>query len=52
MIGTEIKDPNGDIIFTFEPFDFKLGATITAITLLIYIAMFTRRYKLNKYLEK
>ena len=52
MVGTEIKDSNGDIIFTFEPFDFKFGATITAITVLIYIAMFSRRYKLNAYIEK
>ena len=52
MIGTEIKDPNGDITFTFEPSDFKVGAIITTITVLIYIAMFMRRRELNKYFEK
>lgn len=52
MVGTEIKDSNGDIIFTFEPFDFKFGATITAITLLIYIAMFTRKHRFNEYFKK
>jgi len=52
MIGTELKDPNGDITFEFEPFDFRVGATITAITVLIYMAMLTRRHKFNKYLEK
>ena len=52
MVGGQINAPLEDVTFTFSPFDFKLGASISLLTIIIFILMILKRDSINVYIRK
>ncbi|MHC1576601.1 MAG: hypothetical protein ACXQTE_04540 [Methanosarcinaceae archaeon] len=52
MVGYEIIIHEDEIIFTFEPFDFKVGLGISLLSLLSFAVLLMRREKINVFLKK
>ena len=52
MVGGRIDTPLEDVIFTFSPSDFKFGASVSLLTIIIFIFMIMKRDTINIYIRK
>ena len=52
MIGTRLTAPADKIVFIFDPLDYKIGAVISAIGIILLIVLFMKRKEIDGFITK
>lgn len=51
MVGMELTDNTNGVVFAFDPIDYKVGAILSAIGVLLVIILFIKRKELDLYIS-